>query len=253
MSVSNKKKDVVVAELRSLKFKPFPKGKKRDDVEGEAALDEEDEGQASDYDYLLGMAIWSLTTEKVNKLLAERNGKEEELVELLKLSPHDIWNTDLDNFLVEWEKLLEEDTQAAKSAKPKTKAAIKAAEKKKRRANGDDSDVSDDFMPTKAKAKLKPKAAKASPIKASPAKRSANASDDDEIKPPAKKAAAAAKPKPKPTTVDIDSDDDVIMKPAKPAAKPKPKPKTVDLDDSDDDSKIFTQGDLLMLTVSVHA
>lgn len=64
LSVSNKKKAVIVAELRSLKYKPFPKGKKGE-AETEPVLDEEDEGQASDYDYLLGMAIWSLTSEKV--------------------------------------------------------------------------------------------------------------------------------------------------------------------------------------------
>jgi DNA topoisomerase-2 len=35
--------------------------------------------------------------------LAERNVKEQELIELLKLSPQDIWNHDLDNFLAEWD------------------------------------------------------------------------------------------------------------------------------------------------------
>jgi DNA topoisomerase-2 len=62
--VSNKKKVDIVAELRDLKFRPFPKGKKSD-VEAEPSMEEDDEGLASDYDYLLGMAIWSLTAEKV--------------------------------------------------------------------------------------------------------------------------------------------------------------------------------------------
>jgi hypothetical protein len=62
---------------------------------------------------------------------------------------------------------LEQDIEAAKSGKPKGKAAIKAAAKKKKRAAGEDSDESDDFKPTKAKAVVKPKAA----AKASPAKR----------------------------------------------------------------------------------
>lgn len=57
-----------------------------------------------------------------------------------------------------------------KSGKPKGKAAIKAAIKKKKREAGEDSDASDDFMPIKAapkaRAALKPKvAAKASPVK----------------------------------------------------------------------------------------
>lgn len=56
-----------------------------------------------------------------------------------------------------------EDEEVVKGAKPKNRATIKAALKKKKRANGDDSDESDDFMPTKAPAK--PKVTKASPIK----------------------------------------------------------------------------------------
>ena len=68
--------------------------------------------------------------------------------------------------------ILEADVAAAKGSKPKTKAAIKAAQKKKKRANGDDTeDDSDGFIPVKAAAKpkipLKPKA----PAKTSPAKR----------------------------------------------------------------------------------
>ena len=64
--VSNKKKANLVTELRALKFRAFPKSKKaREEGEVEQVLEEEDEGMASDYDYLLGMAIWSLTVEKV--------------------------------------------------------------------------------------------------------------------------------------------------------------------------------------------
>jgi hypothetical protein len=61
---------------------------------------------------------------------------------------------------------LEQDIEAAKSGKPKGKAAIKAAMKKKKKAAGDDSDESDVFQPVKPKAAAKPKpAAKASPSK----------------------------------------------------------------------------------------
>ncbi|KAK1924337.1 DNA topoisomerase [Papiliotrema laurentii] len=257
--VSNKKKSLVVNELRSLKFRPFPKVRKaQEEGETEAALeDEEDEGSDNDFDYLLGMAIWSLTAEKVEKLLNERDAKEQELVELLKLTPQIIWNRDLDNFLAEWELVLEADVQAAKGAKPKTKAAIKAAEKKKRREAGDDSDESDDFKPTKAASKPraapKPKAniVKRSPSKASPVKRdSAVVSDasDIDVKPPAKKVAVQkSKPAPKAkiiTKMDLDdSDDDVYNIPAAkatgkaaPKAKPKTKPKeeTQANDDIDD-------------------
>lgn len=65
--VSGKRRPDIVAELRGLKFRPFPKKERaKEEGENEAAEEGEgDEGQASDYDYLLGMAIWSLTSEKV--------------------------------------------------------------------------------------------------------------------------------------------------------------------------------------------
>ncbi|WRT66491.1 uncharacterized protein IL334_003450 [Kwoniella shivajii] len=256
LSVNNKKKTVIVDELRALKFRPFPKkAKAQESGETEAALDEEDEGMASDFDYLLGMAIWSLTVEKVNKLLAERDSKEAELIELLKLSPQDIWNTDLDNFLGEWQLCLDNDVLAAKGAKPKAKGAIKAALKKKKRAAGEDTDdEEDDFKPVKAafKPRAKPKAssAKPSPAKNPPVKRdSTNVSDEDmNVKPPTKKAATAkpaAKVKAKiETKMDLDgSDDDIYTIPAPKAAPStgtalKAKPKTAIVDSDSDNTPI---------------
>jgi DNA topoisomerase-2 len=43
-----------------------------------------------------------MSSRQVEKLLNERDEKEAELITLLKLTPIDIWNTDLDNFLAEW-------------------------------------------------------------------------------------------------------------------------------------------------------
>ena len=76
--VSNRRKVDIVAELRKKQFRPFPKvakakaaGETEDVVEEDE--DEEESGSGSksaaglsDYDYLLGMAIWSLTKEKVH-------------------------------------------------------------------------------------------------------------------------------------------------------------------------------------------
>jgi hypothetical protein len=64
--VSNKKKSDLEVELRKLEFKPFPKNKKAKEAGETEEFLEEEEGQAGDYDYLLGMAIWSLTREKVS-------------------------------------------------------------------------------------------------------------------------------------------------------------------------------------------
>jgi DNA topoisomerase-2 len=64
---------------------------------------------------------------------------------------------------------LEEDINAAKSGKPRAKAAVKAAAKRKKKAAGDDDSEEDvDFVVKAPKAKPKPKA---SPKKGSPLKR----------------------------------------------------------------------------------
>lgn len=74
--VSNRKKNDIMTELRRLKFRPFPKVAKAkaagetedvvrsDGEDGEAEEEGQDAG-STDYDYLLGMPIWSLTKEKV--------------------------------------------------------------------------------------------------------------------------------------------------------------------------------------------
>lgn len=74
--VSNRKKADIVKELRELQFTPFPKTSKQKEEEATAVIEnqvDEDElaviaGQPSnsDFDYLLGMAIWNLTKEKVS-------------------------------------------------------------------------------------------------------------------------------------------------------------------------------------------
>ena len=71
--VSNRKKADIVAELRKLDFRPFSKvskakkaGETEELVEIDDENEDEEEGKDTDYDYLLGMAIWSLTKEKVN-------------------------------------------------------------------------------------------------------------------------------------------------------------------------------------------
>jgi DNA topoisomerase-2 len=68
--VSNRKKADIVAELRKKSFRPFPKVNKAK-AAGEEVPAEEDEEQepvgTTDFDYLLGMPIWSLTKEKVRR------------------------------------------------------------------------------------------------------------------------------------------------------------------------------------------
>lgn len=75
--VANRKKADIIADLRKFKFRPFPKVKKakaageteevvnQDEDAADADADSEGSPGSTDYDYLLGMAIWSLTKEKV--------------------------------------------------------------------------------------------------------------------------------------------------------------------------------------------
>ncbi|KAJ9111708.1 hypothetical protein QFC19_001068 [Naganishia cerealis] len=164
LTVSGKKKAVLEAELRDLKFKPYPKSSKaREEGEEEDTLEEE-EGKAGDYDYLLGMAIWSLTNERVEKMMNELKQKEAELDYLLGMKATDIWNNDLEVFLAEWEAMLESDAQASKRVKPKPKtAAAKKLAAAKRKAKGLDTDEEseEDYKPTKAAIKAK----KLTPVK----------------------------------------------------------------------------------------
>ncbi|KAG8741551.1 DNA topoisomerase 2 [Ceratobasidium sp. 414] len=188
--VSNKKKADLCTELRNLDFRPFPKVRKAKDAgENEDAQEEEEEqpvGANSDYDYLLGMAIWSLTREKVEKLLAEQATKEEEWNALLKRKPIELWDEDLNQFLKAWEDMLEEDvaaevgTSKKKGAKLRTRKSV--AGKKNKRA---DSGSEDNFRPAKAPAKRKPAAEKAPEKVTAPTKPTAKIEEMDEDEAPA--------------------------------------------------------------------
>lgn len=105
LNVSNRRKADIVADLRKHEFRAFPKAKSAKETEEEDQEEDEDlnEESMSDFDYLLGMPIWSLTKEKIAKLREQAGDKEHELRKLLEKSPKDLWNTDLDVFLEGWE------------------------------------------------------------------------------------------------------------------------------------------------------
>lgn len=54
-----------------------------------------------DYDYLLGMTLWSLTREKKEDLLKKRDEKIKELEDLMSKTPSDLWRNDLKAFMEE--------------------------------------------------------------------------------------------------------------------------------------------------------
>jgi len=170
--VSRKKKQVLVAELQRLSFKPFPKvedARKAGEFEAVVEEEESDESEevqagANDYDYLLGMAIWSLTQERVEKLLKQIGDKEVEIDALIKLSPKDIWNQDLDDFVTEWHAALDDEKKRAKkiaglSRRASAKLGIEPSKSKgkKRKLDADSDDSDFDMKPKKtSKAQAKP-------------------------------------------------------------------------------------------------
>jgi len=82
--------------------------------------DEEDKGlpvQAKDYDYLLKLPLWSLTYERVESLLKEKQDKEKIIDDLSKKSESQLWEEDLDHFLAVLEKVEKEEEDNEKKAK----------------------------------------------------------------------------------------------------------------------------------------
>ena len=105
------------------------------------------------------MPLWSLTQERVDKLLRQIGDKETEIDTLIKLSKEDLWKTDLDDFIAEWRFQLEDEKQrqrsVAKDAKNRrgSKKFATAAPVKKRKGLGDDSDF-EDTKPIKKQSKI---------------------------------------------------------------------------------------------------
>ncbi|KAG6373110.1 DNA topoisomerase II [Boletus reticuloceps] len=268
--VSNRKKTDIMADLRKLKFRPFPKvakAKAAGETEDVIMPDEDDEQAAegvpgsTDYDYLLGMPIWSLTKEKV--YFGGARGQGGELLALLERTPISLWNDDLDSFLKEWEKSCQDfDNKTLLDASGK-KIKKKQATLKHRKSLTGRNDFGldhseDEFKPAKAAVKKKPKPAvagpskqesddekpapapKKAPVKKAPAKVKSEAeSDFSDI--PVKKKAAAKKP------IKVDSDSDIELPAVQAKGKGKGKAKSeeaskrkspADEDESDDEAYI---------------
>jgi len=95
------------------------------------------------------MPIYSLTNERVEKLIGQRRSKEAELNELLKLSAKDIWHEDLHELSEAWQNVLEIDTVEMHNAKnqQQKKTASKLSKAAKKRL----SDVDGDYQEKKPK------------------------------------------------------------------------------------------------------
>jgi len=115
--VENKKRKKMIEELVKRNYDPDPVKKwkstqtqqmedsqEQDTENQEARSDDEGETQeleskSADYDYLLGMAMWSLTHERKEALLKQKQEKHQELENLRATSKEDLWRYDLKEFV----------------------------------------------------------------------------------------------------------------------------------------------------------
>ena len=101
------------------------------------------------------MPIWSLTKERVEKLLKQVGDKEIEIDILIKLTKEDLWTRDLDDFLAEWRFQLDDEAKRQKKVANMGRRASKklniagGVAGRKRKNDSDDDDF--DVAPVKAK------------------------------------------------------------------------------------------------------
>merc|ERR1712008_621554 len=154
--IENKKKKVIVEELLKRGYDPDPVKAWMKVVNREKALEEEREEReeeddeeaekeqdtaASEFDYLMSMAMWNLTKEKKDALLKKRDEKLQEVDRLKAKSVTDLWEDDLVVFmetLDKWEqKERDEEAGAGSGPKVKGKAAAKGRKKTAEETNPD--------------------------------------------------------------------------------------------------------------------
>lgn len=210
------------------------------------------------------MAIWSLTQERVEKLMRQIGDKEAEIDALIKLTPKDLWNIDLDAFVEEWNVQLTEEADRAKKIQRMGRrashklgiGASKGGKGKKKRKMGDsdsEEDSDDDFGPVKKKAKPKkdgllsylreadPPAKKTAPAETAKAAPKQTNLLSHLVKPEAKKESPPLTDRPS----SPDEEEAAAPSKAVPAVKPRgrtaavKKPTPVISDDDNDDSDVF--------------
>ncbi|KAL9654530.1 hypothetical protein ABK040_006595 [Willaertia magna] len=198
LQVRKRKKADLLKELKSKKYTPFPKEKKKvvavGDLNETGTEEEEEEEEENDkdvedlsngYNYLLSMPLWSLTLEKVKKLEKERDNKEQEVEVLRNTKVETIWEKELDKFVEQLAKTEEKeekeiDAYIKKIEKQRGKNG-KIARSKGYRAN---STLRPEIVvvETKAKATTRKKKATTTTIKSGAKKKPATKkeeSDDD--------------------------------------------------------------------------
>ncbi|KAJ4711597.1 DNA topoisomerase 2 [Melia azedarach] len=134
--VNNRKRADLFRELQQKGFTPFPKNPISVEavVAGEIETEESEESpeavnlngvRSSDYHYLLSMAIGTLTLEKVQELLADRDKLNKDVDDLRKATPESLWVKDLDALEMQLDELDKSDARAEEERK-KLKCKVKS-------------------------------------------------------------------------------------------------------------------------------
>ena len=226
--VTKRTKKDLLEDLKRRNYRPFPPKQKKkvssttieeakeeaDDAEKDPLAllpsnNEEVNAAARDYDYLLGMRLWSLTAEMIEHLQNQLKKAEQDLDGLKRRTTKDLWRDDLDTLEAAVKKQFELRANASQSDGGKKRAHKRVLEGAK---------VKIPILSDKARALIKPTAKMVKAMKVE------ELDENGEPIKPAKKPAPKRKKK-KDSDDDDDSDDsfdDVFDEaPAKPARKPR--------------------------------
>ncbi|XP_018425661.1 PREDICTED: DNA topoisomerase 2-beta isoform X1 [Nanorana parkeri] len=143
ITIENKSKRDLIQMLVQKGFESDPvkawkeaqeKAAEEDDLQDLNDSSSTNSGSASgpDFNYILNMSLWSLSKEKVDELIKQRDSKGKELNELKRKSPSDLWKEDLAAFIEELDKVEAQEKEdilagfagkavKGKVGKPKTK------------------------------------------------------------------------------------------------------------------------------------
>merc|ERR1712241_568798 len=142
LKVENKKKQLMIDELSRRGYdsdpvKAWKKSQAQTDEENldgtvmEASDDEDDADSDKDFDYLMGMPMWSLTQERKDELCKKRDERQKELKKLQATSKEEMWLHDLDEFVAKLDEVEAKENQETKdNQEPQQKGFKKVAGKK---------------------------------------------------------------------------------------------------------------------------
>jgi len=210
INIHNRKKADLMKELKDKKYTPIYKDGATNEDQGA------DEDIKSGYDYLLSMPLWNLTMEKVQKLLKERELKDEEINVFMKRSVKEIWTDDINTFIDGYEAwCAEEEQRALNSAGIKKKNSGRRKPNKKAASKRKQESETEDFSPVKPNKSNPSKALKTAQVNDSVVK------IDPEDKPSTNKPSTNKPSVSKPSTIGIkrkkmvDQKLDTLLKPEK--------------------------------------